>query len=446
MRIQALIFGLVMWAFVGVAAFYVYGKKDQQTPAASQDDPTAVVVNPTGKLPIKILGGDPASEQLAPPGWKPPIVDGWTLVNHLGEAVTPKTLNGKPYVATFIFTRCQTHCPDLVRRVYDLEQRLKDIDVRFVTVSVDPDYDTVEHLAKYAEIFTDNPDRWMFLTGEKEQILNLARFGSRQMRTEPLDPETFIGPQAAHSLRLMHVGADGRLIGSYHFQKEEDMLALRRVLEGKAETRDEHKPLPASEEMVPVYFQQDVNEAPAVKSLDAVRVDPLAALPEWVRRLPPINATMNGMAAVFLIVGITAIKMNKPTVHRNAMVAAIIVSAVFLTGYAVYHIALGQYTDSHGKPFDGTGIWRTIYYGILIPHVILAATVPYFVGVSVYRAYHKRWDDHKRIAKVAFPVWMFVSVTGVVIYFMLYHWPVATSTPVAAMMSSISSHGFSIAV
>lgn len=444
MRKPVFYFGLVMWVLVGLAAYITLrqGGTLRQGPAAS---PTGQVTsgadattagqsdaNPKGKQAIVIKPLEPVAEAVAPPGWEPPVVEGWTLTNHLGETVTPESLRGKPYVATFIFTRCSTHCPDLVRRVYDLEQRLKDVDVRFVTVSVDPDYDTVEHLAKYAEIFTQDADRWMFLTGDKDQILEFARYGSRQMRTEPLDAETFIGPQAAHSLRLMHVGADGRMIGSYHFQREEDMLALRRVLEGKAETRAEHKPLPAADELVPVMFQADdlgTQESPEQVDSEVVTggldlpVDPLANLPTWARRLPPINASMNGCAAVLLVIAFVAIKKGKRELHGKCMVAAVVVSAVFLIGYAVYHIALGQYTDSHGKPFDGVGIARTVYYSILIPHVILAATVPVLAGMAIYRAVKERWDSHKRIAKVAYPVWMFVSVTGVVIYFMLYHWP-----------------------
>ena len=429
MRIQVFLIGAALWVVAGVAAYMVFSRGPVPVPQGAND--TAKVVNPSGKQPIKIVVAEPEVEKVVPADWQPPIVDGWALTNHLGEEVTPETLRGMPYVATFIFTRCATHCPDLVRRVYDLEQRLQDVDVRFVTVTVDPDHDTVEHLGKYAEIFTEDANRWMFLTGSKEQILNLARFGSRQMRSEPLDAETFIGPQAAHSLRLMHVGPDGRLIGSYHFQREEDMLALRRVLEGKSETRDEHKPLPATEEMTPIAYWEDGSDAALNDQFDqlqdGVDGDALAGLPDWAQRLPAVNAAMNGLAGLFLVVGFVAIKQKKARVHRNFMVLALLASAVFLGCYAVYHVALGQYTDSHGKPFEGEGIARTIYFAILIPHVILAAAVPVLAGIAVYRAWKKRWEAHRRIAKIAYPVWMFVSVTGVVIYFMLYHWPSAAA-------------------
>lgn len=444
MRKPVLILGLVLWIVAGVSAYWTFSREDsvsksQLEPGQSAPSQSAAIksateriVNPDGKQSITIRVEEPEVERVAPADWQPPIVEGWTLTNQAGETVTPDNLRGKPYVGTFIFTRCQTHCPDLVRRVYDLEQRLKDVDVRFVTVSVDPDHDTVEHLAKYAEIFSTDPDRWMFLTGSKEEILNFAIYGSRQMRTEPLDAETFIGPQAAHSLRLMHVGADGRLVGSYHFQKPEDMLALRRVLEGKSETRDEHKPLPTAEEMVPIAFFEGDNgtavdvDPPVALETTPVVVQPrdaLAGLPAWAKKLPALNASMNGLASIFLICGFVAIKRRRARTHRSFMMAAIVASAVFLAGYVVYHIALGQYTTSHGKPFEGVGVARTLYFGILIPHVVLAATVPFFVAITVFRAYKQRWDDHKRIAKVAYPVWMFVSVTGVIIYAMLYHWP-----------------------
>lgn len=452
MRKPVFFAGLMLWLVAGVLAF-VASRQPAPAPAVDPAEPPRIV-NPTGKRAIKIRPVEPSTPPEIPDDWEPPVVTGWSLTNQDGETVTPESLLGKPYVGTFIFTRCTTHCPDLVRRVFDLNQRLEDIDVRFVTVSVDPDYDTVEHLKKYADNFGAEADRWMFLTGDKDEILKFAKFGFRQLPSEPLDAESFIGPQAAHSLRLMHVGSDGRTVGTYHFRSEDDLLALRRVLEGKAETRDEHKPLPPAaatakeeneEEAEPeptasissdvdrtfVAFQEeggiadrDVQASEEVQGSEAVdEADPLASLPNWARRLPPVNAGLNAIATVFLLAGYVAIKKKRPRVHRNLMFATLAVSAVFLGCYLVYHWALHEYTDAPGKPFPGTGVAKAIYYSILIPHMILAATVPFLAGLAVWRALQQRWQAHKRIVRWAYPIWLFVSVTGVVIYGMLYHWP-----------------------
>lgn len=445
MRTPVLIAGLFLWVLVGISAYLVFGRPspdqaglvDRRTPS----DQGKAVVDPIGPQPIRVIKSKTPELASIPDDWEPPTVEGWSLTNQNGDEITPDDLLGKPYVGTFIFTRCFTHCPDLVRRVYDLNEKLADIDLRFVTVSVDPEHDTVEHFAKYAANFTDNPDRWQFLTGSKEEILKFARYGFRQMRTEPLDAETFIGPQAAHSLRLMHVGADGQLVGTYHFQHEADMQALQRVLQGKIDTPDEFRPLPPASELEPVAFYQDASPEDQVSAVadsapadvsppgnsEATTSDPLASLPDWARRLPPINAGLNTLATLLLLGAFVAIKQRKKDLHRNLILGALAVSAAFLGCYLIYHWALGQYTESHGKPFPGEGVAKAAYYAILIPHVILAAAVPFLAGVAVWRAFKEQWDGHKRVVRWAYPIWLFVSVTGVVIYGMLYHWPVASA-------------------
>ena len=105
------------------------------------------------------------------------------------------------------------------------------------------------------------------------------------------------------------------------------------------------------------------------------------------------------------------------------MISAFVISVLFLVSYLGYHYALGKYTGEHGRRFSGEGIWAVIYPLVLWPHVALAATVP-FLAVGVFRhAFAERWEAHKRLARVTLPIWLYVSVTGVVIYGMLYHWP-----------------------
>lgn len=133
-----------------------------------------------------------------------------------------------------------------------------------------------------------------------------------------------------------------------------------------------------------------------------------------VHDLPAVNATLNSLATVFLVLGYVLIRKGRWTAHRNAMVAALACSVLFLTSYLVYHAQTGS------KPFPGTGGARTVYFAILISHTILAAAVPFLAAVTVWRAGRKDYARHKRIARWTLPIWLYVSVTGVVVYWMLY--------------------------
>ena len=149
-----------------------------------------------------------------------------------------------------------------------------------------------------------------------------------------------------------------------------------------------------------------------------------AELPDWLAALPTVNASLNGLATVLLILGFVLIKQGKRDAHRNVMLTAFGVSVVFLVCYLAYHAGLHHYTGERGKPFTGTGVVRTAYFTILISHVILAAVVPILAIMTIYRGLKENWDGHRKIAKVTFPIWLYVSITGVVIYLMLYHPPV----------------------
>lgn len=143
--------------------------------------------------------------------------------------------------------------------------------------------------------------------------------------------------------------------------------------------------------------------------------------PQYYEKLPAINAVLNSTATVLLVVGYVAIKQRRQRAHSIAMLAAFGVSTVFLACYLVYHWQLHVQTGMRGKPFLGQGTIRPIYFTILISHIVLAATVPLLAGLSIYYGLRQRWRKHRRWAVVAFPIWLYVSVTGVVIYWMLYH-------------------------
>jgi len=134
-----------------------------------------------------------------------------------------------------------------------------------------------------------------------------------------------------------------------------------------------------------------------------------------VDQLPHLNAALNAMASVLLLTGWWLIRRRRIAQHRACMIAAVIVSAAFLTSYVIYHANIGS------KPYPGTGIMRAIYFTILIPHVILAALSLPFILVTFVRGLRRQDERHRRIARRTMPVWLFVSVSGVIVYVMLYH-------------------------
>jgi len=134
--------------------------------------------------------------------------------------------------------------------------------------------------------------------------------------------------------------------------------------------------------------------------------------------LPTVNASLNGLATVLLATGYILMKQKKIPAHRNVMVAAGITSALFLGCYLVYHIFVLQ---GHSKPFLGQGVVRPIYFTILISHILLAGAIAVMVPMTFWRAFKNDVERHRKIARITFPIWMYVSITGVVIYAMLYH-------------------------
>jgi len=131
---------------------------------------------------------------------------------------------------------------------------------------------------------------------------------------------------------------------------------------------------------------------------------------------PALIASLNGASAVLLVAGRYAIARNRMAVHRAFMIAAVAASALFLACYVYFHVHVGNIR------FLGQGVWRPIYFAILIPHVTLAIVIVPMVIITLSRGLRARYDSHRAIARWAFPLWMYVSVTGVIVYFMLYQW------------------------
>jgi uncharacterized membrane protein YozB (DUF420 family) len=130
--------------------------------------------------------------------------------------------------------------------------------------------------------------------------------------------------------------------------------------------------------------------------------------------LPALNATLNGLSAIFILTGYVLIRRGQRELHKRCMLTALVTSSLFLVSYVVYHANAGS------RPFPGTGIARPIYFAILITHVILAAAILPLALTTTARGLRAQYTRHVAIARWTLPIWLYVSVTGVVIYLMLY--------------------------
>lgn len=133
-----------------------------------------------------------------------------------------------------------------------------------------------------------------------------------------------------------------------------------------------------------------------------------------VTDLPALNATLNAVATVLLLLGYRHIRRREIAQHRRCMIAAFCTSILFLISYVIYHANVGS------RPFGGQGAIRTVYLTILVTHVVLAAVVPPLALITLVRGLQEKYDAHRRIARWTFPIWLYVSITGVIVYVMLY--------------------------
>lgn len=474
MTSKSLIIGGVMWTAVFACLYVVWQGRgvDEGSVAAGGSG----VSDPTlpNQGPINVQTPNQASARFGFPAQELPEFE---FEECMGGTLSLEDLKGKPWVASFIFTSCPTTCPVITASFMKLQNRVmkKNDDVMLVTFTVYPKYDTAEILKTYSETFQPKRDRWKFVTGEKDALYKVIVDGFGMYVKENVGELVRPGFEVAHSNRVVLVNEDGIPVGTFLGTRDEDMAKLAQILTGKddfpepgpalsisttdgsplqiqfdvrpvesAEGNDDEGSAPASEDAKEDSQPSNAAESdedgaqallmPEPKELSVAQHNALidAKMPGWARNLPTINAGLNSLAGVLLLAGYIAIRRKQKTVHRNFMISAFLTSVAFLGCYLLYHYLLGEYTGEHGKKFAGGGMWGTVYFAILIPHVIMAALVP-FMAIRVFQhAFAKRWDAHKKLAKVTFPIWMFVSVTGVAIYGMLYHWPWPTNPAVAS--------------
>jgi len=319
-------------------------------------------------------------------------VPDFALTTEQGATLTRADLLGAPWIATLFFTSCSGPCPRLsadIRRL--LHDQLAGSPVRIVSFSVDPDTDTVEALADYSATFTADPERWTFLTGAEEEVHRFVREGLKLPVDKPARDESEVGRlverlQVTHATRLVVVDAAGQIAGYYECGGEE----------GRTEAALEES------------FRSVLARARALAR-------PRSA------RLPAINATLNAIAAVLLIAGLVAIKSGRRELHGNLMRAAFLASAAFLACYLYYHFVVLPVSGGPTK-YNATGWRKTAYLVLLASHVLLAIVNLPMVLRTLWHAHKEDWERHRRLARKTYPIWLYVSVTGVVVYLVLYHW------------------------
>ena len=138
--------------------------------------------------------------------------------------------------------------------------------------------------------------------------------------------------------------------------------------------------------------------------------------------LPPVNATLNGLSTCFIAVGWAAVLRDRKRVHITCMITAFVCSTIFLACYLTYHFGLLSAVGEGSVEFTTEGWVRPLYYVILITHLLLAFTILPLVIITVIPALRARFDRHRRMGRFTLPIWLYVSITGVIVYFMLYQW------------------------
>lgn len=333
-----------------------------------------------------------ATQAQTPESLRQPIgfgpVSGFKLTDQNGNDFRPEDLRGTVWVAHFFFTTCLGGCAQTTESMRKLQETFRGHPhLKLVSISVNPENDSQELLRDYAKGMKAQEGQWYFLRGPEKQVHDIIQkhFYQSTMRNE----EQKKGYEILHSFDLMLVDHEGNLVG-------------------RSDGRDA---------TVQAALEERINELLRARQ---VALEPTTAptAPEPARIwFPLVNASLNGLCGILLVLGYIAIRNRRERLHINCMVAALVVSAVFLSSYLYYHIAILK-----GQPtvFRGEGWVRVLYLAILLSHTVLAAVVaPLAIWVAVL-GWKDRRPKHVKIARWTLPLWLYVSVTGVIVYVMLY--------------------------
>lgn len=320
-------------------------------------------------------------------------VGSFALTERNGQVVSDETLRGKVWVASFVFTRCTGNCPQVTATLADLQKDLRLAgrdDLRFVTFTVDPERDQPKELQTYANHFRADRYKWLFLTGKKEDIGRLLQEGFKVGAPAKADPGRTSGDEIAHSTRLVVVDQRGHIRGYFDGMTTRDSKGN----EYRAEFEESQKRLR--------------------QTVDALTRGPID--------FPLLNASLNAAAGMLLLLGYAAIRRRQIALHKACMLTALAVSAAFLSCYLFYHLAIQHGRPTHFSdraPHAPAWVART-YLAILITHTVLAVVVAPLALFVTYQGLRNNLARHVRVARWTLPVWLYVSVTGVVVYWMLY--------------------------
>lgn len=300
-----------------------------------------------------------------------PRVPEFRVVERSGKPLARRDLLGEVWIADFVFARCPTACPAMNSAIFELRRKVPELKV--VTFSVDPDHDTPSFLDGWVKTMGLAQEGWSWGSGVSEAESQRIAAGFLQAAGRE-------GAKVVHSERFVLVDRYGRIRGAFP------------VLD-------------------PATYIRDPEALPRIEA-EVRRVMGEPAIP--VARLPKVNAVLNGTSATFLLLGLGFIKSRRIGAHKASMLLALASSTLFLASYLTAHYYLGS------TKYAGEGAMRAVYFSILISHTVLAALIVPLAAVTVFRAYRGAFDRHKRVARWTLPLWLYVSVTGVVIYFMLY--------------------------
>jgi protein SCO1/2 len=322
-------------------------------------------------------------------------VSDFALKERSGRTVTRADLRGKVWVASFVFTRCTQGCPQITATMKELQKDLAGYpEVRLVTFTVDPEHDDPGELARYAEHYGADPERWLFLTGKEKDVYDLMEMGFRVARPiQNQGKERTPGNEVIHTQDLVVVDAAGRVRGWFPGLRD------NRLSDPEAE------------------YQTNLKKLRRLVGHLAYR--PPAYLPQDI---PALNAALNAAAGLFLLLGYAAIRLRRVLLHAGCMLTALAVSALFLTSYLYYHLVVkhGQPTSFADEAIGAPEWMRYVYYAVLLTHTVLAAVVAPLALATAYLGLRGRLKRHVRLARWTLPLWLYVSVTGVVVYWMLY--------------------------
>jgi len=344
-------------------------------------------------------------------------VPDFSLIEADGRTVTRADLLGAPWLAVPFFVKCSGPCPSITT---DLRTRLHDAlagtGIKIVSFSLDPILDTPAELAEYRALRSIDAERWWFLTGTDEGALHsLLADGFRvpvQRAVNGNGGEVEVGLSITHGTRMPVIDAEGRIAGWYE-------LAASTIAKEEPDSR-------RHEALIGAHYGLVLARLRALAGLDPGRPPVLRApglrgrllAPGSNSPLPLINAFCNGTSFVLLVLGLLAIRAGRRERHERFMKAALVASAVFLGCYLYYHGVVQREYGPTG--YNGRGSARTAYFVLLVSHVVLAVVNLPMVLRTFWLAHRERWEEHRRLARLTFPLWLYVSITGVIVYLVLY--------------------------